>query len=618
MELHDLIRGMKYPKAVATLEGRGITQYSCMMIRQAEEITLIDPDGSGASHKQFSGMRLAHRPDPLWPDQHHEGIKTLMRKNIVFEQFGYYFLTDKGQHLQAHLHTCYTASTGKSARLTISEFNRQVYDFKDKLAEKYSINVAELNEIEGAVRGIQESKQPNLCLNPNRIHSIGISGYHKSIIDNLTKQGLISNGHTWEKGSPRWWLTEKGLKLFYELRNFYPTANEVKASLPAVFQHHQDINLGRDGLMITASKIWWIIANREAIRQQRLEAQLNDYAANQEAIEKNLVLIQTSEQRVARQLEAEGPPAVSNNFWTVEQQREMNDHYWMSEGKAFFLNPNGPLAEALPAPEWWTKPENYMPASMRHLRQLQADDVVAQSLLAPPTKKAEIVPLENKEQENDDIESLRDMFLAEDRYERKMNKMKERYLEDAYEPTAQSNILCLRGETWQDVFDQVNHFCQEIVYSDFSLNEDIYQVIGGQDEIELIMLINNEWKVKVYGLCDYESFEDLIQDICNQLKIAGPKSGYNKENNLGQFIVRTEDEMHRFETQTEAQLFLLNLNNKIRKKAIADEKARAEAMKAEKVKADSKAVLRKYMADREQAEQEQRKMEYSRMRGRKY
>lgn len=66
------------------------------------------------------------------------------------------------------------------------------------------------------------------------------------------------------------------------------------------------------------------------------------------------------------------------NTWTVEQQRELNDLYWESNGLAFWLNPNGPLADAVPVPEWWVRPvrqEVYNPSLI--------DDVVTQSLQAP-------------------------------------------------------------------------------------------------------------------------------------------------------------------------------------------------------------------------------------------
>jgi hypothetical protein len=89
---------------------------------------------------------------------------------------------------------------------------------------------------------------------------------------------------------------------------------------------------------------------------------------------------------VAKFLEEEGP-VVSSTSWTEEQQRAINDLYWMNT-MAFWLNPRGPLADVTPAPSWWKIPENYKSKSQALLTALN-DDVVTRSLEAP---KEEWVP----------------------------------------------------------------------------------------------------------------------------------------------------------------------------------------------------------------------------------
>lgn len=66
------------------------------------------------------------------------------------------------------------------------------------------------------------------------------------------------------------------------------------------------------------------------------------------------------------------------NTWTLEQQREMNDLYWESNGLAFWLNPAGVLADATPAPEWWVRPVR----QVLHNPQ-PVEDIVSLSLQPP-------------------------------------------------------------------------------------------------------------------------------------------------------------------------------------------------------------------------------------------
>ena len=156
---------------------------------------------------------------------------------------------------------------------------------------------------------------------------------------------------------------------------------------PSTVERQTDIDLARDGLLTTCSKLFWVWNNKEAIQDKRRKEFLEDFQKGQQDIDEALHRIATSEQRVARLLIEQGPPPAPKSTWTEEQQRAQNDLYWMGGQAAFWLNPRGLFADPTPAPEWWSPPVDYKSLTQRHLTERQEDDVVALSLLAPPAKE---------------------------------------------------------------------------------------------------------------------------------------------------------------------------------------------------------------------------------------
>lgn len=154
---------------------------------------------------------------------------------------------------------------------------------------------------------------------------------------------------------------------------------------PERVEQAMDINWGRDGVLGTMSKLWYVWTHGDEIKQRALQRQYAEFIEGQKLIEDAATLIATSDQRVARRLAEKPIVAQPNDFWTVDMQRANNDKYWASDGTAFWLNPNmyrdGKFdmgAEACPAPDWWTAPDwkpKYIP--------LDYNKVLDEAMLAP-------------------------------------------------------------------------------------------------------------------------------------------------------------------------------------------------------------------------------------------
>lgn len=244
-------------------------------------------------------------------------------------------------------------------------------------------------------------------------------------IRNLEKRGFIFVS---PENDNYWWLTKKGFNATISLRGgVEPTEN---TNLPAVqnqapIEEKLDISLNRDGLMLTASKLIWGWFNQDKVKDFRFKQMVDSVQVGQEQLEQAVHLIATAEQRVARQLAEQGPPKITQTAWTEEQQRHQNDMYWLTGQSCFWLNPAGLLADPTPAPEWWTPPA-YHSATQARIEQDRQDDVVARSLLAPPSdvpagfRKATKEEIEEKNRHkvlDELIASLEEIPTEEDSYE---------------------------------------------------------------------------------------------------------------------------------------------------------------------------------------------------------
>jgi hypothetical protein len=272
--LHELIRGLRWDKAVKALEGRGMTQYQIHLI--------LDSRMTRLNNDHRTRQELNYEGDSHWPNHEIEAIKNLRHKLklIDIDGGGTYWLTENGMKLLEQLRACKGAG--------------------EKLV---------------------------------------------------------------------------ALKLASPAYNMRPTVEEKL-----------DINLGRDGLMTTVSKLVWTWTNGDTIKSYKMAKFVEEFRKGEEEIDNALQMILSSEQRVSRMLIEQGPPAPLKSFWTEEMQRAQNDLYWMSGGTAFWLNPMGATADPTPAPEWWSPPADYQPKIMAQLQRIQDEDVVGKSLLAPPTK----------------------------------------------------------------------------------------------------------------------------------------------------------------------------------------------------------------------------------------
>lgn len=174
----------------------------------------------------------------------------------------------------------------------------------------------------------------------------------------------------------RYWLTGKGELYRKALVENLPEVKAPKINLPVVVEDQMDINLGRDGLMVTASKFWYVWTHRDEIRAARDKKWLEGFQNGQKEIDEAITKILEPREPIVLK-----PEPKVNPYWSEAQQRKNNDLYWMTPD-AFWLNPRGILAEPTPAPDWWTVPENYQP---KVYIPLSTDELVDQSLLPPPT-----------------------------------------------------------------------------------------------------------------------------------------------------------------------------------------------------------------------------------------
>jgi hypothetical protein len=173
--------------------------------------------------------------------------------------------------------------------------------------------------------------------------------------------------------------------------NLVRASSDAPAPTPPSLEEQQDISLSRDGLVETCSKLWWLWVNGDTIRQAQQARQLKEFTEGHALVEQACQDIATSEQRVSRKL-LEAKPTAPQRTWSEEEQRRLNDMYWMSDKSAFWLNPHGELAEPTPAPDWWSPPQDLRSITAERIA-LLVDDTVDRSLLPPPQKNDSFEPL---------------------------------------------------------------------------------------------------------------------------------------------------------------------------------------------------------------------------------
>jgi hypothetical protein len=191
-------------------------------------------------------------------------------------------------------------------------------------------------------------------------------------------------------------LTEEGLKLYHKLAHQPETqtsvAHQSSSSKNMInvrkdpVQDPNDIDVDRDGLVITVRKMFHNWFNREQIAQQSLEDHTVDYEQNLMTYDEVMSRIATAEARVTQRLQDESRVIAPINTWSLDEQRFRNDKYWNAGPASFWLNPNIEtpqgfdfMAPALPAPDWWTPKASTVEQIGEQNRQL-----LDQSLLPPP------------------------------------------------------------------------------------------------------------------------------------------------------------------------------------------------------------------------------------------
>lgn len=406
-------------------------------------------------------------------------------------------------------------------------------------------------------------------------------------------KNLKRHGYLWtDRHKEHWWLTGKGMGVWKDLEYY----NTTEATIPVVHSGSQntaaqtqminkqtdnlDVDLNRDGIVKTCSKLWWIWSNKELIEQRAKQKQLDEFTAGHATIEEAVQMIATSEQRVARKL-LEQVPEKAPIYWTEAEQRKQNDIYWMSPN-AFWLNPRGALAAPTPAPEWWVEPEDYRSMTARRLAAV-TDDTVDLSLLPPPV---------------DQVRARQDAVVAQIAAERKqlnadlgMMNLGQLSNEDLQtlltignnEPTLHQKALAERyGYFARDNRSNLVYALRtnEEVIQWLKTFENIPHTIAGQGSIsygEMLRLYEQQQQKKSPEECideliahlesldgpDTDAYEQFVETIGSDGKVkrkrivtGAPKKNQIVEQQNGFCLVEINNLVRGFETRLEAEVYL--------------------------------------------------------------
>lgn len=234
----------------------------------------------------------------------------------------------------------------------------------------------------------------------------------------LRNRGMVFTLHGAILDDP-YFLSSKAIAYRKSLREHAPKRKDPRN------EDKTDISLTRDGLLTTASKLWWVWTHGDQIREQKQAQQYLEFIKGHNAIEEALQHIATSEQRVSRQLIENPPQSKLDSSWTVDMQRASNDRYWASGNSAFWLNPNAYrdgkfdlMAEALPAPEWWSAPEYKSKYELPDYNK-----VLDEALLPPPTMESLVRQATPEEIE----QHRREKYADDEAYEDMLNTLAAKY-----------------------------------------------------------------------------------------------------------------------------------------------------------------------------------------------
>ena len=390
--------------------------------------------------------------------------------------------------------------------------------------------------------------------------------HHINAIKHLMSLGYIDD----QNGKSRlYWLTRDGQSHHDALKAYSPAVTKQEV-VERKIEDNLDVNLGRDGLLATASKLWWVWTHGDEIKQFRWEQWIKEFQDGQEEIDKAVAAILAPRDPIIL------PPQTRENpYWTEEMQRKQNDLYWMSEGVAFWLNPRGLLADPTPAPDWWTPPLDYQPKVMLPSPE---DDIVERSLLAPP------MPAGLVKATQEEIDEKYRQKALEAELEMKMHESNitlERY---KHEPT----WLCGEGD-WKQVGkriwgfddqDEVDRWCAER-----RKRGRAFTVAHKETRTypEMLKLFFAEWGVNVQWMVrEKRSSEKVIDEILRELDSITDEH-YDYEDWKEEYRIRKNAPSKRANfrkgepmrvDRADGHFFMVEVNNEVRgftSKAEADE-----------------------------------------------
>jgi hypothetical protein len=245
-------------------------------------------------------------------------------------------------------------------RRAIDTANRELIDFRERIIDEHDITSFAYAAIESATK--------------DQYHSFYLRGYnwkeHRN--DGFVGQLLISKllRRQGEYNDPqrrnRMYLTLQGEVIWdcnFKLQNRLEIARHKLEEF--------EFETRSVGQRFSSRWAQWKQAWAERKRLPDLSELLTAFKGNLEAAERI--------QQIPSYVKPEDIELIPlRNTWTLEQQREMNDLYWESNGLAFWLNPAGVLADTTPAPEWWVRPVR----QVLHNPQ-PVEDIVSLSLQPP-------------------------------------------------------------------------------------------------------------------------------------------------------------------------------------------------------------------------------------------
>lgn len=351
IDAEAMIKAVQYGNARERLIKRGITEYQIYLLETAIHCA------RKVGEQCEIALALTIQKDSHWPEDHVEAVKSLINHGYVetTKDSSRYWLTPRGGDIHTSLESNLPKGrrNGETAEQTLRRCG---------CSESDIALLAQANDTGFGWAILISHSDDNRHQLKDQVGRL--------VYLNLVRKDPRDNGY-----ELFYFLSDRGQefrdRMAKERKNKKTTAVAVVSP-----ELNGDLNLSRDGLMVTASKLWYLWTHRKEIKAQKHQEWLVEFAAGQGALDDTIAEILRPREPIILP-----PQTRSNPYWSEEMQRKQNDLYWINKGAAFWLNPHGLFAPETPAPNWWVEPDYTPKVQVADT----LDSVVEASLLPPPT-----------------------------------------------------------------------------------------------------------------------------------------------------------------------------------------------------------------------------------------